>query len=118
MKPYKEDTTMKKEQIQMISFNVIANAGDAYDQYVKAIKAAKQRNFNLAEELMKKGEQSLVQAHKAQTDLLSAEVNGEELSFSILLIHAQDHFMHAMTYQQTAKDFIDLYKIISENNNY
>ena len=108
---------MTKQEVQMISFNVIANAGEAFDCYVKAIDAANNFEFDSAEELMKKGDASLIKAHKAQTDLINAEVNGEELPFSILLIHAQDHFMHASTYQQTAKDLINLYKKINHGLN-
>ena len=56
------------------------------------------------------GDEYLLNAHRAQTDLLNAEMRGEEIPIGILMVHAQDHFMHAMTYKQSAADLIRLYK--------
>ncbi len=103
---------MTKQEVQLISFKVIASAGEAFDHFVKAVNAAKEKEFSVAQDMMNKGNEALIIAHKEQTDLINAEVNDEEIPFSILLIHAQDHFMHATTYQQNAKDAIEMYKVI------
>lgn len=101
---------MNKEECQLIACNVIANAGSAYDHFISAVKQANQGNYEEAEEFMKSGNEDLLKAHRAQTDLLNAEMRGEEIPVGILMIHAQDHFMHAMTYKQTAVDLIQLYR--------
>lgn len=101
---------MNKEDCQLIACNVIANAGSAYDCFISAVKEADKDNFDKAEAFMKEGNEHLLQAHRAQTDLLHAEMRGEEVPVGILMVHAQDHFMHAMTYKQTAADLIRLYK--------
>lgn len=101
---------MKQEECQLIACNVIANAGSAYDSFISAVKEADAGDFDKAEELMNIGNGHLIDAHRAQTDLLHAEMRGEEIPAGILLIHAQDHYMHAMTYQQTAADMIRLYR--------
>jgi len=106
---------MTKEEVQLISFQVIANAGEAFDAYVQAVKAASEFDFVKSEEMMKSAAQSMVSAHQAQTDLLNAEINGEEIPFSVILIHGQDHLMHAMSYEQNAKDMITLYKKMAES---
>lgn len=108
---------MTKDEIQMIAFNVISNSGDAYDCFMKASEAASEYRFDDAEELIKQGDQALVKAHQAQTDLLHAEINGEDLSFSIILIHSQDHLMHSMSYEQNVKDLIKVYKAIQSLQN-
>ena len=54
----------------------IANAGDARSYAFQALDAAKSGNFDEAEELLKKSEEASTLAHKAQTDLLFDEVNG------------------------------------------
>ncbi|WP_102341471.1 PTS lactose/cellobiose transporter subunit IIA [Galactobacillus timonensis] len=107
---------MTKEEVQMISFQVISHAGEAFDSFVKAGEAASNFDFAGAEELMKTGDQQLVQAHQSQTNLLNAEARNEEIPFSIILIHAQDHLMHAMSYEQNVRDLIRLYKHLAVND--
>lgn len=107
---------MTKEEVQMISFKVIASSGDAFDEFVKAVKAASDYDFAGAEAHLKSGEASMIEAHQEQTALLNAEVRGEELPFSIILIHSQDHLMHAMTYEQNAKDMIQMYKALQASS--
>lgn len=101
---------MNKEECQLIACNVIANAGSAYDSFISAVKEADRGDFEKAEEAMKTGNEFLLNAHRAQTDLLNAEMRGEEIHVGILVVHSQDHFMHAMTYKQSATDMIRLYK--------
>ncbi len=36
------------------------------------------------------------EAHDAQSDLLSAEADGKDLAYSILMVHAQDHLTMAL----------------------
>ena len=103
---------MTKEEIQIMACNVIANAGEAFDCFVRAVDQAKIGNFDDAEKLLKKGGENLVKAHQAQTDLLNAEMRGEDIPLSILVVHSQDHLMHATTYEKVAADMIDLYKKI------
>lgn len=104
---------MTKEKVQMLAFNIIANAGEAKDYYVQAGKAAENYEFEKSEILLKQGDEAIVKAHKAQTELLNAEINGEEIPFSIILIHSQDHLMTTMSYEQSAKDTINIYKKIA-----
>lgn len=101
---------MNKEECQLIACSVIANAGSAYDCFISAVKEADKGAFEAAENLMKNGDEYLLNAHRAQTDLLNAEMRGGEIPIGILMVHAQDHFMHAMTYKQSAADLIRLYK--------
>ena len=103
---------MTKEEVQLISFNVIAYSGEAFNSFVDSVAMASKFDFEKAEELLRFGEKSLTKAHQAQTELLQAEIRGEEIPFSIILIHGQDHLMHATTYEQVAKDNIGLYRVL------
>ena len=59
----------KEEQpIEMVSFEIIANAGEARSLAFQALDEAKQGHFDVADELMKKSDESATLAHKAQTD--------------------------------------------------
>lgn len=101
---------MNKEEVQSISFQLIGYAGDAFSYFYQAVDKAREGRFEEAEELVAQGEKQLVQAHHAQTDLLTAEASGEDVEFSVILVHAQDHMMTAMMYERVAKEFITLYK--------
>lgn len=109
----KEDTdvsTLEENSTDMISFGIIANAGDARSFAFQALDAAKHGNFEEADELMKKSEEAGTLAHKAQTDLLFKEMNGEHTDVNILLVHSQDHLMTSMLAQELIRELIELYR--------
>lgn len=106
---------MTKEQIQSSSFMMIANAGSAFDHFYRAIGQAREARYEEAEKEMKLGTEDLQKAHDSQTDLLAAEMNQEDIPFSILMIHAQDHLNMALFTQRMAKEFIMLYKEVRKD---
>ena len=75
---------MNKEEIELISFQIIAHAGDALDSFQNAINSAKENNFESANEYMKKGKISMIEAHKVQTKLLNLEASGKEIMISVI----------------------------------
>lgn len=50
-------------------------------------------------------------AHKIQTGLIQEEAGGSKQEITILMIHAQDHLMNAMTVKDLAAEFIELYEV-------
>jgi len=101
---------MDKTEIQEISFQLIGYAGDAYSCFQQAVAKAREGDFEEAEKLMDEGRKQLTEAHKTQTDLLNAEAAGEDLAYSVILVHAQDHMMNAVMFETIAKEFITLYR--------
>ncbi len=99
-----------EQSVEMISFGIIANAGDARSFAFQALEAAKKGNFDEADELMKKSDEASTLAHKAQTDLLFNEVNGNPTPVNVLLVHSQDHLMTSMLAQELIKEMIIMYK--------
>lgn len=100
---------MDKEQMMASAVQIIAYAGSAFDYFNQAIEAMEQNNPNDVDNYMEKGRIELRNAHDAQTDLLAAEAKGEDLSFSILMVHAQDHLTMAIFSERMAKHFIALW---------
>lgn len=96
--------------LELVSMNIIANAGDARSFAFQALAAAKEGRFDEADELMKKSEASLNLAHNAQTELLVKEANGEKQEINVLLIHSQDHLMTGILASELIKELITLYK--------
>lgn len=101
---------MEKDKVQSIAFQLIAYAGEAFDHFFKSIEYARQGEFDQADEEIKEGNKKMSIAHKSQTELLSAEARSEDIAFSVILIHAQDHLMTTIMFERVAKEFIMLYK--------
>ena len=97
-------------ELDMISMNIIANAGQAKSLVFEALKEAKENNFDRAEELIKEAETSINEVHKVQMDLLVDEANGNKKDINILLVHAQDHFMTTLLAYDLIKEMIEMYK--------
>ncbi len=68
--------------------------------------------IDAAKEKIKLANEALIEAHHSQTGLLSQEARGEKVEVSMLLIHAQDHLMNAITFRDLAQEMIELYERI------
>ena len=95
---------------EMISFGIIAHAGDTRSYAFGALAAAKAGNFEEAEALLKQSNDAAVEAHHMQTELLVNEANGNKTPVDVLLVHAQDHLMTSMLAVEVIKELIELYK--------
>lgn len=96
------------------SFGLILNAGNARSKSLMAIEAARDGDFNQAEELVKEAEKDLRLAHQTQTDLIQKEANGHTLVVNLILVHAQDHLTMAMIMIDQAKEFIHIYRLLNK----
>jgi PTS system cellobiose-specific IIA component len=77
---------------------------------MEAIQAAKDGNFTLAQEKLEAADQALVEAHHSQTGLLTEEASGNPMTVTLLAVHSQDHLMTSITFNDMAKEVVDLYK--------
>jgi len=108
---------MSGTNVEEISFQIILHGGDARSHAIEAIHHAKSKNLELADESIEKANEALKAAHKYQTELIQGEARGEKADIKILLIHAQDHLMNAMTVRDLAKEIIDVYKYTNGKTN-
>lgn len=98
--------------IEETIMKIILHSGNAKSDAFEAIQAAKDHNIELARECMEKANSELTNAHHVQTSLIQAEARGEKAEVSLLLIHAQDHLMNAITFKDLANEFVDLYETL------
>ncbi len=98
----------------MVIFGIISNAGNARGFAYEAIEAAEKSEFEKADALLKEGHEAIGEAHKFQTEMIHAEAQGDHVAFNIILVHAQDHLMTAMTELNMAEKFIKLYRRMEE----
>lgn len=87
---------------------IILHAGNARSSAFEAIAAAKRGEAGTAEAKMKEADSAFLEAHKMQTELLQEEARGMSSEMSVLLVHAQDHLMTAMTVKELAIEMIDM----------
>ena len=93
-------------------FEIIIHAGDAKGYAYEALNAAKENQMEKAEKLIIKAGEELDIAHITQSKLIKSEANGEELKMSLLLIHAEDHLMAAVSEKSLIKEMIEIIKLI------
>jgi PTS system cellobiose-specific IIA component len=95
---------------EMIIMNIIVNGGNARSKSMEAIQMAKKGEMEKALELIEKAKEDLGMAHEVQTKLIQSEAAGDKTEVSLLMVHAQDHLMNAMTVKDLAIEFVELYQ--------
>ena len=101
---------MNREEITLLGFEIVAFAGDARSRLMEALVAAQKGDYAKAEELVEAANACIVEAHHAQTSLLQKEAAGEDLAFSVTLMHGQDHLMTTLLLKDMMSHMIELYK--------
>ncbi|MCD8907399.1 PTS lactose/cellobiose transporter subunit IIA [Staphylococcus arlettae] len=96
------------------AMQLIAFGGDAKSHAMEAIHAAKKGDFQSAHTKIQAAEQSLLSAHNAQTEMLTAEAQGDVQAITLLTVHSQDHLMTGIAFNDLAKEIIELYQTIQQ----
>ncbi|MBF0698792.1 PTS lactose/cellobiose transporter subunit IIA [Streptococcus danieliae] len=101
---------MNREESALLGFEIVAYAGDARSRLLEALSAAQSGDYARAEALVEEADACIVQAHQAQTSLLQKEAAGEDLAYSVTLMHGQDHLMTTLLLKDLMKHMIELYR--------
>lgn len=99
---------------QEIVMQIILDGGSARSYSMEAIHHAKTGNIEEAREHIGKAIEALGKAHRIQTQLIQEEAAGNNKEVSLLMVHAQDHLMNAITIKDLAQEFIDMYEKLHE----
>lgn len=105
---------MKSSDVQQMAFQIILSAGNGKNLAYEAMKLMKENRFDEAEQKLEESNESFIEAHNAQTELLQAYAGGEEIVMEIIMVHAQDHLMTGMAYRDMVLEFLELYKKLAE----
>ncbi|MEH7305518.1 PTS lactose/cellobiose transporter subunit IIA [Neobacillus drentensis] len=97
------------ENLEHVIFQIILHGGNGRSAAMEALLAARQGDFEGAREKLKEADYALNEAHHIQTSLIQREIRGEKTEVSLLMIHAQDHLMNAMTVKDLAAEMVELY---------
>lgn len=85
------------ESMEQVAFHLIVHSGSARSLAFEAFDLAAGGDFAGAQAKLKEAQAEMGRAHQHQTDLIQAEAGGKPVQPTLLLIHAQDHLMTAMS---------------------
>ena len=86
---------MDNMQYEEVVFGLIVNAGNARSKAMNSIRLSKKGKIEEAKESLKLAEEELNLAHEIQT---------------ILMVHAQDHLMNAITIIDLAREITEIHE--------
>lgn len=95
-----------------IVMGLIVNGGDAKSSAMEAIQIAKEGNFDDARKKLQESDEALRKAHSSQTSMLTQEASGNDIEVSLLMVHAQDHLMNAITFRDLAEEIVSVHEKI------
>lgn len=90
---------------EQVVMSIISSAGESKARAFDALKRVKEGDYDDAREALKESRELDLEAHEAQTALITAELAGgdDRPELNLLLVHAQDHYMCAAL----ARDLIE-----------
>lgn len=91
-------------------FTVILHAGNARSSAKEATELAAEGDFEEAEAKLAEANDEQVKAHQVEAKIIRMEAQGQQVPFSILLIHAMDLLLLAWAEIDNTEQFIELYK--------
>ena len=100
------------EGIELLSFQMISFNGSARSCFIEAIAAAKEGDFDRAEQLMAEGEEQFVEGHRVHAQLIQQEAQEGNTAINLFLIHAEDQMMSEEVLKIIAAELIDIHKRI------
>lgn len=103
------------EKYEQIAFQIISNVGMAKSTFMEAISKSKEGNYTDADNLLKEGNQYLIDGHKVHKELIQEEAKGESIPMNLLLVHAEDQLMSSEIIKEMAKELIYIHKHYKNN---
>ncbi len=97
-----------------VIFEIILHAGNARAEAYEGLRAAQNGDFTKAAGHLAAAETEITAAHRVQTGLLQQEAQGQKLEVSLLVVHAQDHLMTALSEKTLIENMIELHKTVRQ----
>lgn len=103
------------DELELVAFEIISNVGMGKSLSIEAIREARKRDYESANNKLKEATEYLVKGHHAHASLIQKEASGEKLDFSLIIMHAEDQLISAETIKDLAFEIIEMQKSILEN---
>lgn len=105
---------MNQEELQVAAFEIILHSGTARTSVHEAFADMREGRYEEAGQKLELANESLLEAHHAQTKLLQDYASGIEIKIEIIMVHAQDHLMTTMTLREVALEMLHLYQKVEK----
>lgn len=106
---------MELDNLEEIIFEIISEGGTAKSLVYEAMKDGEEGNFKLAQSKLEEADEHLKKAHKVQTEIITREVQGNNITVTMLFVHAQDHLAQALEVRSLAERIINIHKKLRRN---
>ena len=100
--------------LEQFVFPIIGYAGEGKSLAHEALQMAKKNDFLKADELIKKSNEVILEAHHIQASLITKEADGDSIPITMLFVHAEDHLMSAISERELIREMIDILRRISD----
>ncbi|AMC93950.1 hypothetical protein AOC36_08105 [Erysipelothrix larvae] len=105
---------MTLEKIQEIGMMMISKIGLAKSNYVESLSESREGNFERAKQLIQEADLLKIEAHTEHFGLIQLEASGNQLPFSLILMHAEDQLLTCEVFHKIALEHITLYTRIKK----
>ena len=91
---------------------IISAAGDSKAKAFEALRNVKEGRYDEARALLDEARKIDLEAHKIQTQLITAEMSGGENrpEIGLLMVHTQDHYMTSQLARDLIGEMIDVFE--------
>ena len=104
------------EKVVEQSMQLILHSGTGRSMAIEAVRNLMKDGYSeTAKKKISEAGKEIGEAHDIQTAMMSAECDGENVEKSILLIHAQDHFMTALAVRDMAQLMVEMYEHVKKD---
>ena len=101
----------EEDKVVKVAMEIVLAAGDARNKAGKALDCVEAFDFDEARKYLEEARKDILKAHNAQTNMIQAEISGEEtMPPSLLFNHAQDTLMTIMTEVNLTEKMIKLFE--------
>lgn len=104
------------ETIEQISCQMISEIGRARSCYVKACMKVKEEDFIGARACVEEGDVYYLKGHQVHANIIQEEAAGNAMTFSLLLLHAEDLMSSTENFKIMAEEIIQLYQVLADNH--
>lgn len=108
---------MDPSEWEQTLFTLILHSGEARAKAKEAAEFAREGEWEDAARLMEEAEDEQLQAHKVSAKIVKMEAGGQQVDFSVLLVHALDLLILAWIEIDHVRETIDLMKRLATLEN-
>ncbi len=94
-------------------FTVILHAGTSRSKAIEAAELAQAGDFEAADAMLAEAEGEQTEAHKVEARIIQMEAGGEQVPFSVLLIHSMDLLLLGWAEIDHTRQLLDLYRRVA-----